>query len=96
MREFRKVNWENELDKRYRKIGDGDIVMRGDYMYNYDDNCWRYAIGCYYEFIINNALFENISEEEARNIVAKNGGTNFDKMNEALFVMDKDGKYVSL
>lgn len=96
MREFRKVNWEGKLDKRYRKIGDGDIVMRGEYMYNYDDNCWRYAIGCYYEFIINSALFEDISEQEAKDIVSKNGGTNFDQMDEALFVTDESGKYVSI
>lgn len=95
-KEYKKIDWSKETDKTFRKIGNGDVVMHGQYMYSYDDDCWRYAIGIYFDFVIARPMSEAIDEKEAEAIVIKNGGTNFSKMGEALFVTDKDGKYVSL
>lgn len=90
IREFRDYDWEGS-DKKYRKFG--DMVFRGEVMYNYDDNCWRYAPDLYEAYWIDGAEMDDITKKEAKEIVERNGGTNFDKIDKVLFVSE-NGKFV--
>lgn len=91
MKEIREYNWEEVEDKAYRRLGE-DIVLKGSVIYNYDDDGWRYAPDIYYEYLIEHPELEDISEEEAKNIVEKNGGTKFDEQKSIIFATDEDGK----
>lgn len=76
----------------YQKVGN-DIVLYGDVVYNYDDDCWRYAPDVFYEYVIDGLNSDSITEKEAREIVERNGGKNFDKTDEILYATGSDGYY---
>lgn len=92
--EIKTLDWAKELDSNFRNIG--TIVMHGNTFYSYDDDCWRYAPDLYKEFVIDAPRADLITEENARKIVEKEGGNNFDKLAEVLYKTDKDGKYSAL
>ena len=89
--EIIKVNWGEKDDNYFRKLG--EIVFHGDTIYNYDDDCWRYAPDVYFEFVVNGDDAEVISEEEAKKIVEGKGGKNFDNLEDVLYKVDEDGLY---
>lgn len=85
--------WSN-IGSTYFLLGD-KMVLCGMVMYSYDDDGWKYAPDIYMDFIVESAEGEVISEEEARAIVEKNGGKNFDKRDEYI-VAGSDGKVSGL
>ena len=88
-----KVNWNEAADANFRKLG--DIVLHGNTIYNYDDDCWRYAPDVYVDYVMEGEA-ETITENEARKIVEKNGGKNFDNLDEVLYKVDEDGEFSGL
>lgn len=88
MRKLVKYDWGDEII--YRKVGD-NIVLRNECVYNFDDDGWRYAPDVYFEYVMDNGEADYIEEDEARFIVEKNGGKNFDSVEEVLEVTDKEG-----
>ena len=92
--EIIKVNWGEKDDNYFRKLG--EVVFHGDTIYNYDDDCWRYAPDAYFEFVVNSDDAEVISEEEAKKIVEGKGGKNFDNQEDVLYKVDEDGLYSGL
>lgn len=79
-------------NKIYYKIGD-DIVLCDVAIYDFENDCWRYAPDVYHEYVNQSNVADNIDEKEAKEIVTRNGGTNFDKQTELLYVVDNEGHY---
>lgn len=88
-----KVNWNEAADANFRKLG--DIVLHGNAIYNYDDDCWRYAPDVYAGYVMEGDV-ETITEDEARKIVEANGGKNFDNLDEVLYKVDGEGEFSGL
>lgn len=78
--------WINN-SKIYRKVGE-EVVLCDTAIYDFENDCWRYAPDVYFEYVNQSNVADNIGEKEAREIVARNGGTNFDKQTELLYVVD--------
>ena len=92
--EIKKVNWSEAYDSNFRNAG--DIVMHGQAIYNDDNDCWRFAPDVYFELVVDSPIADTIDEAEARRIVEKNGGKNFDNLEDVLYKADKEGLYSGL
>ena len=62
-------------------------------IYDYEYDCWLYAPDVLFENVYNSNEADHCTEEEAREIVEKYGGKNFDKRDRLLYVDDR--KYYS-
>ena len=76
-----KKNWSELVAKRDKRYYvKNNIVIVSDFArYDYEDDGWKYAPDSYFASVINSNDADEISENEARKIVEKNGGKNFDK-----------------
>lgn len=83
--------WTNNSNV-YRKIGN-EVVLFDTAIYDFENDCWRYAPDVYFEYVNQFNVADNIDEKEAKEIVARNGGTNFDKQTKLLCIADNEGHY---
>lgn len=83
--------WINN-NKSYHKVGD-KVVLCDVAIYDFENDCWRYAPDVYFEYVNQSNEADDINEKEARQIVTRNGGTNFDKQDELLYIADNEGHY---
>lgn len=69
--------WTNRDNKYYAK---DDVVVLSDWArYDYAADGWVYDQDSFFHNVINDSKADPVTEAEARKIVEKNGGTNFDK-----------------
>ena len=81
-----KKNWKDLVEERANEyFAKDNLVVLSDYArYDYKDNGWKYSPDSFFASVINSNDADKVSEEEARNIVEKNGGTNFDEQEQLI------------
>lgn len=81
-----KKNWKDLVEERTNEyFAKDNLVVLSDYArYDYKDNGWKYSPDSFFASVINSNDADKVSEEEARNIVEKNGGTNFDEQEQLI------------
>lgn len=81
-----KKNWKDLVEERTNEyFAEDNLVVLSDYArYDYKDNGWKYSPDSFFASVINSNDADKVSEEEARNIVEKNGGTNFDEQEQLI------------
>ena len=79
-------DWNKLVTKRdNRYYVKNDLVILSDFArYDYRDDGWKYAPDSFFASVINSNDADEVSENEARSIVEKNGGKNFDKQDELI------------
>lgn len=81
-----KKNWKDLVEERTNEyFAKDNLVVLSDYArYDYKDNGWKYSPDSFFASVINSNDADKVSEEEARDIVKKNGGTNFDEQEQLI------------
>ena len=81
-----KKNWKDLVEERTNEyFAKDNLVVLSDYArYDYKDNGWKYSPDSFFASVINSNDADKVSEEEARDIVEKNGGTNFDEQEQLI------------
>lgn len=79
-------DWKELVGERTnRYFVKGDIVVLSDYArYDYEVDGWKYSPDSFFASVINSNDADEVSKDEARIIVEKNGGTNFDSQDKLI------------
>lgn len=81
-----KKNWNEVVEERTNEYyaKDGIVVLSDFARYDYGEDGWKYDLDSFYANVVNSNDADKVAEEEARRIVEKNGGKNFDSQNELI------------
>ena len=79
-----KENWKIEGRTHQYYVKNNFVVLCDLGRYDYNEDAWVYSPDSYFASVINSNDADAVSEDEARKIVEKNGGTNFDKQDEII------------
>lgn len=79
-----KKNWRELTGERTNRyyVKDNYVVLSDYARYDYKEDGWKYSPDSYFASVVNSNDADEVSEEEARKIVEKNGGTHFDEQDE--------------
>lgn len=81
-----KKNWTEVVEERTNEyyVKDGVVVLSDFARYDYKADGWKYDLDSFFHNVVNSNDADKVTEEEARKIVEKNGGKNFDSQNELI------------
>lgn len=65
-------------------VKDGSVVLSDWCRYDYKLDRWKYAPDSFFASVVNSNDADRVSEDEARVIVKKNGGINFDQQEKII------------
>lgn len=79
-------DWKELVGERTNRyfVKDGIVVMSDYARYDYRADGWKYSPDSFFADVINSNDADEVSKDEARKIVEKNGGTNFDSQDKLI------------